>query len=171
MKPPMAQQNPSLPSRQVIAPPRPAHATDRYDGPTMLYRLFDTNDQLLYIGVTCNPPSRWESHRSDKPWWPLVARKELTTYPDRSAALTAEREAIVAERPLHNVQHNPLSDRRDVHVVLRGDRARKLEALARLFHGGLTDAVVRLIDDAPDPREASQADEALRRARQMGGAR
>lgn len=167
----MTQEHPSLPVKQVIAPPRPAHATARYDGPTMLYRLFSADDRLLYIGVTCNPSSRWESHRSDKPWWPLVARRELTAYQDRSAALTAERKAIVAERPLHNVQHNPLSDRRDVHVVLRGDRARKLEALARLIHGGLTDAVVRLIDDAADPRETAQSDEALRRARQGGGTR
>lgn len=126
----MAQQNPSLPNRQVIAPPRPAHATDRYDGPTMLYRLYDADGRLLYIGVTCNPQQRWDGHRGDKPWWPLVARKELTTYPDRSAALTAERDAIRTEKPLHNVTGNPRNRQAHAHLVLSTEQAAKVRALA-----------------------------------------
>ncbi|MFF5773868.1 GIY-YIG nuclease family protein [Streptomyces californicus] len=166
----MDQQNLRTPSRQVIAPPRPAHATDRYDGPTFLYRLYDDADRLLYIGVTCNPTSRWGGHRKDKDWWGQVARKDLTTYPNRSAALTAEQETIAAEKPLHNVQHNPLSNLRHVHLVVSGDRARKLEALARSMHVSLTGAVLHLIDEAHDPRLAAtdsdpDMDEALRRAR------
>lgn len=149
----MTQEHPSLPSKQVIAPPRPVHATDRYDGPTVLYRLFDADDRLLYIGITCNTAQRWESHRGSKPWWHLVARKELTAYPDRSAALTAERAAIRAEAPLHNITGNPRSDRLDVHLVLKGERAEKLRALAKRRGLGFSNLVHSLIDEAPFPSE------------------
>jgi hypothetical protein len=146
----MAQQNPSLPERQVIAPPRPAHATDRYDGPTILYRLFDADDRLLYVGITCNKQQRWGGHRKNSRWWPLVARKELITHPDRSTALTAERDAIRSERPIYNVSGNPAQPRVQVHLVLGGARVRKLRAFARSFGVSHTEALYQLIDELPD---------------------
>lgn len=147
----MTQQNPSLPSRQVIAPPRPAHATDRYDGPTALYRMYDADDQLLYIGITCNKAARWDAHRRNSPWWKLVARKELTTYPDRSAALTAELAAIRAEKPLHNVASHPSKPSRHVHLVLTEERAAKLRALAKHRGRGNSDTMYELLDEALAP--------------------
>jgi hypothetical protein len=147
----MTQQNPSLPSQQVIAPPRPTHATDRYDGPTELYRMYDADDQLLYIGVTCNKAARWHSHRRNSAWWKLVARKELTTYPDRSAALTAELAAIQAEKPLHNIANHPSKPTRHVHLVLTEERAVKLRALAKHRRRGNSDLMYDLLDAAPLP--------------------
>jgi excinuclease UvrABC nuclease subunit len=146
----MAQQNPSVPAQQVIAPPRPAHATDRYDGPTILYRMFDADDRLLYVGITCNKQQRWDGHRQNSRWWPLVARKELATYPDRSTALTAERTAILSEQPIYNVSGNPAQPRAHVHLVLDGVRARKMRAFARSFGVSHTEALYQLIDELPD---------------------
>lgn len=149
----MTQEHPSLPSQQVIAPPRPAHATDRYDGPTLLYRLFDTDDHLLYIGITCNPPQRWERHRSTKSWWKRVVRKEMTAYPDRSAALTAEAEAIRTERPVHNIHGNPGVKRMHVHLVLDSDQAAKVRALAEQMGGSSNNRVfLALLEAATIPR-------------------
>ena len=34
---------------------------------TALYRLYDAEDQLLYIGITSYPPKRWTEHERDKP--------------------------------------------------------------------------------------------------------
>lgn len=154
----MTQQNPSLPSRQVIAPPRPAHATDRYDGPTELYRLYDADDQLLYIGITCNKAARWDRHRSRSPWWKLVARKDLTSYPDRSAALTAEREAILAENPIHNIVGHPQRLSRHVRVALTEERAGKLRALAEDRGQRLNAVIDALIDEASFPSEHPAAE-------------
>ncbi len=49
--------------------------------------------------------NRWRKHRK-RDWWPLVARMEIEYLPCRSAALAAERQAIILERPLHNQIHN-----------------------------------------------------------------
>ena len=68
-----------------------------------LYRLFDFEDNLLYVGVTFMPDYRLTEH-SKKRWGPEIARRELTTFPNRREALDAEREAIQAEGPRHNLQ-------------------------------------------------------------------
>lgn len=71
-------------------------------GRTALYRLYGTDDQLLYVGITKNLKTRWGQHAISQVWWPQVARKEERWYPTRDAALKAEENAIRRERPLHN---------------------------------------------------------------------
>lgn len=72
--------------------------------PTEVYRCFDADDHLLYIGMTCMPTERMRQHRRTSPWFQQVARVDLETYPSRGAAKDAEREAIRSERPRHNKQ-------------------------------------------------------------------
>lgn len=80
-----------------------------------LYRFWDVDDTLLYIGISLDPGKRWKQHREDKPWWSDVAKVTVETYPSRSAAMDAERAAIAAERPRYNVTHNgALATRHDV---------------------------------------------------------
>lgn len=67
-----------------------------------VYRLYDANGELLYIGSSDNPEKRWTAHRSTKPWWPQVARHEVTWHPWREA-WGVEARAIWNERPKHNV--------------------------------------------------------------------
>ncbi|MFD9564392.1 GIY-YIG nuclease family protein [Streptomyces sp. NPDC059994] len=74
--------------------------------PTALYRLCDRVGRLLYVGVTDNPDRRWPQHAADKAWWPTVTDLSIKWYPSRDCALTAEADAIRAEHPVHNVQHN-----------------------------------------------------------------
>ncbi|MFB4275783.1 GIY-YIG nuclease family protein [Nonomuraea sp. MTCD27] len=71
--------------------------------PTTLYRLYDTADRLLYVGVAGNPGRRFEQHRAEKPWWGQVARITLEHHPTREAALDAELTAIRTENPRHNI--------------------------------------------------------------------
>lgn len=71
-----------------------------------LYRFYDATGQLLYVGITADPGSRWRSHARNKPWWHHVAHITLETHPTRAAVLDAECAAIRRERPLHNVVHN-----------------------------------------------------------------
>lgn len=70
-----------------------------------LYRFYDHDDQLLYVGITMNPAQRWLDHRNQKPWWLDVAKITVDAYPDRAAVLAAEHEAIKVERPVYNIQH------------------------------------------------------------------
>lgn len=71
-----------------------------------LYRFFDADDQLLYVGLTVNPGRRMEKHRGTQPWWADVARIEMEQHLDLETLRAAEREAIKAERPLHNIRMN-----------------------------------------------------------------
>lgn len=72
---------------------------------TSVYRLIGHDGALLYVGVAGNPGRRFEQHRSDKPWWGDVGRITLEHYPDRRSAMDIEREAIITEKPMHNIVH------------------------------------------------------------------
>ncbi len=78
----------------------------RSGGPTTLYRFYGRDGALLYVGITLNPGKRWEKHRDEKPWWTDVTDIKLEQHPTRQAALEAERAAIIAEKPAHNIVHN-----------------------------------------------------------------
>ncbi len=72
--------------------------------PTFLYRLYDGTGRLLYIGITDNVRTRMNGHSNTQPWWEAVTRVIVETHPDRVAAETAEWNAILAEKPVFNVQ-------------------------------------------------------------------
>ncbi len=74
--------------------------------PTTLYRFFDAANRLLYVGIAGNPGRRFSEHGKDKGWWTNVARSTMEHFATRDAALTAERAAIIDEKPVHNVVHN-----------------------------------------------------------------
>jgi predicted GIY-YIG superfamily endonuclease len=70
-----------------------------------LYRLFDPEDNLLYVGITFMPGHRLETHRRERYWWPDVVRTEFETFQDRKSAQAAERLAIRSEHPRYNLQN------------------------------------------------------------------
>lgn len=69
---------------------------------TVLYRLYDEHDNLLYVGRTLDPRTRWKEHRTTMPWWPDVYRKHLELYDTGVEAGRAETAAIRAELPWYN---------------------------------------------------------------------
>lgn len=72
---------------------------------TALYRLYDVNNGLLYVGISANPDVRWGQHSQTKPWWSEVADRKVEWHQMRADAAEAERVAIKAERPVWNLQH------------------------------------------------------------------
>lgn len=71
---------------------------------TALYRFFDSEERLLYVGVAFDPDARWKEHAKSKPWWPDVKRKVIEWRETRTDALIAEADTIRTERPLYNVK-------------------------------------------------------------------
>jgi len=69
---------------------------------TAVYRLYDADGGLLYIGCSSHFPQRWYQHSKDKSWWPQVAVREITWYGSYEEAVTVERAAILDENPLYN---------------------------------------------------------------------
>ena len=77
---------------KVAAPPKPY---------AFLYRLWDQNGALLYIGVTVNLFSRPWTHKRQT-WGHEIRRDTFEEFPSKEAALIAEREAIIGEKPKYN---------------------------------------------------------------------
>jgi predicted GIY-YIG superfamily endonuclease len=73
--------------------------------PTALYRLYDAQDRLLYVGVTIDTKRRFGEHRREKSWWPEVVRKAIEWFPSRTLAQEAEATAVREEKPLLDATH------------------------------------------------------------------
>lgn len=80
-----------------------------------LYRFYDVNDVLLYVGVTRDVSARFGAHRRDAAWWLEAARVEVTFHESMAAAEAAEAVAIVTERPLYNASQPSPSRVRTLH--------------------------------------------------------
>lgn len=82
------------------------------DGEHVVYRCYDTERRLLYVGCTHDLTARMMVHECDSknPASVELMRRidllEYQTYPDRATALAAEKAAIQAEAPLLNTHHN-----------------------------------------------------------------
>lgn len=76
------------------------------DRPQWLYRLFDSEGRLLYVGVTDDVWRRVGEHERTQEWGDDIVRVKRQRYPGRAAALAAERRAIHIEKPVHNVIHS-----------------------------------------------------------------
>jgi predicted GIY-YIG superfamily endonuclease len=75
-----------------------------------LYRWFDANRILLYVGITKNPKQRFKAHAKSARWYTLaVGGPTIEWLPSRAAAVKAETLAIIKEEPIFN--RNP--DNRD----------------------------------------------------------
>lgn len=83
--------------------------------PHFLYRCFDADGQLLYVGVARNVEDRLFHHthfcnRGKQPNGSLrrhMVSHAAESYPTKVEARAAERRAITTEAPLLNRQHNP----------------------------------------------------------------
>ena len=75
---------------------------------TYLYRAYDAQGQLLYVGITgCVAQRFMDGHQHSAPWWMDLAALTVVSYPDQKSARAAEREVIKKESPLWNVEGSP----------------------------------------------------------------
>lgn len=70
---------------------------------TELYRHYDSNGDLLYVGISLSAVARLAQHRCEAHWFEYIARVDIEPFPTREAALEAEARAIAEESPKHNV--------------------------------------------------------------------
>lgn len=74
--------------------------------PFFVYRQFDADGRLLYVGCTSNPDQRARSHRISTPWRVQIAETTHEMHPTRWVAEAHEAHAIATEAPLYNVVHS-----------------------------------------------------------------
>ena len=85
---------------------------------TAVYRLIGHGGDILYVGMSANPPVRLKSHFAGERGGE-VATASVEWFPDKAAAREAEREAIQSLRPAWNKRCNP----DHVHEKLRDPRS------------------------------------------------
>lgn len=121
---------------------------------THLYRLFDCHDVLLYIGITVDLGSRWKRHMQEKPWWDQVRRTTTELHDTWEDARKAERNAIIAEYPIHNIQDVPAVRRmtRDLTRLLQAGEVSAetgMTALLWQLAEALADHLAKVPESAP----------------------
>lgn len=67
-----------------------------------LYRHFDANGELLYVGVTNNPKRRLSEHKCRSVWGGQIADVTVKWMRSRAEALSEEKLAILVEAPVFN---------------------------------------------------------------------
>lgn len=73
-------------------------------GRTAVYRFFDADGGLIYVGITGQLMTRWRWHEKHADWWPEQARVEVIWHESRATAEAEETSAIRTEGPARNVQ-------------------------------------------------------------------
>jgi hypothetical protein len=74
--------------------------------PCVVYRLYDKNGGLLYIGSSINLSQRLRSHQRYEKWGAEIASVRVQPYPNQSKARDEEKAQIWLLNPLHNRMFN-----------------------------------------------------------------
>lgn len=103
---------------------------------TSLYRHFNGEGQLLYVGISLSAIQRLGQHKEHSDWFESITRVTIEQFDTREEALEAERSAIFRERPLHNIQHKHGADeeRRKANEKLSATAQAKKDLTARIVY-------------------------------------
>ncbi len=81
--------------------------------PTSVYKLYDADGRLLYVGVTRHGYRRLNQHAKEKPWWSEVVKAEFEHLPDTRSAFAREAVLIRTASPAYNIaQPRPVAPAR-----------------------------------------------------------
>lgn len=83
----------------------------------VVYRFYDADGRLLYVGRTGKLVERMAQHRRKQPWFADIATTTLVLCSSYTAAIAAEAHAIKTENPLYNADLSA--------AAVRGHRTRK----------------------------------------------
>ena len=70
---------------------------------TQLYRHFDKENKLLYIGISLSTFARLSQHKDHSEWFKQINRVSIEHFENREEAMAAERKAIKSENPMFNI--------------------------------------------------------------------
>lgn len=99
---------------------------------TYVYRFYNSEDELLYVGITKSLEQRFRAHAKSKPWFGEVARSATERCRTLHVALAKESKAILTENPKYN-KAIPTMERHELLNVRAGsDPAQELSLIERL---------------------------------------
>lgn len=100
---------------------------------TAVYRFYDADDRLLYVGITANTKVRWAWHKGNAAWWPDQRRVEVVWRETREQAAAEEHLAIRTERPAWN-RSLAVAPGRAPYSPPNDDVAAKIDQVVELAH-------------------------------------
>lgn len=89
-----------------VAPQREAGAYVMTARACILYRWWDADDNLLYVGKSTSVLARIGSHKRYSSFFDRAVKMTMERYPDQLSLAEAEVRAIRAEHPPYNIVHN-----------------------------------------------------------------
>lgn len=126
--------------------------------PGYVYRHFDENNVLLYIGSAFKPEQRTIHHKIYAPWGCRIDRVEVERFENIDRARGAEHVAIQTEYPRWNIKDRAL-DHPDGPAFVRNE-------IAAMFPGEWADTPTfnygQILALADDPEAESRLDEILK---------
>jgi hypothetical protein len=97
---------------------------------TALYRHFDKDGRLLYVGISLSAVVRMQQHIRQAKWARDIARIEVEWFETRCEAEAAEWRAIRTEGPIHNQTHNKMKPAPIDAIVVLGVDGKAIANLA-----------------------------------------
>ncbi len=101
------------------------------NSPQALYRFWDKNNTLLYIGISNNFLGRIRQHTHTADWFQQAHNVTIEHYNSRAEVEQAEVKAIKAELPLYNKTHNPIYESHVRHWRKIKNSSKKVENLTQ----------------------------------------
>jgi predicted GIY-YIG superfamily endonuclease len=103
-----------------------------------LYRHYDQDEKLLYVGITDQPPRRLKEHLRSAPWRGFIVSVTAQRFNSQPEAAVAERIAIRDENPIWNIHRLPVERETPVpsQIHLPVSLNKKLRWLSRNMPGG-----------------------------------
>lgn len=114
---------------------------------TSLYRHYNANGDLLYVGIASSHLVKLGTHMETADWRDMIATIKVEHFATREEAIAAEKTAIETEEPLFNLVHTKAGTRGGM--------------LRRAFHKIDLDEIEDLIDDVNGSLCSTYRDECL----------
>jgi len=113
---------------------------------TQLYRHFDADGKLLYVGISLSAAHRLSQHNGQSEWASKIASMTVETLASREEALAAERVAIKTEKPAWNKANTATAGRIHTSIYLHKRVLRELRAIAIEYDRKPHDILIEGVD-------------------------
>lgn len=114
---------------------------------TELYRHFDGENALLYVGISLSTFTRLSQHRDHSQWFKKVARVSIEHFPTREEAIAAEKKAIKTEAPMFNIAHKKTAREIEQEIKEAENEQKKAQQIQQCIHRYVHYAAAYTLDD------------------------
>jgi hypothetical protein len=83
---------------------------DRQKERTDVYRIYDDEGLMLYVGISYDACIRIRQHARTAAWWEMASRISVTTFADRWTAAKEEAFTIMMDAPPFNIGRDPVAE-------------------------------------------------------------